>query len=120
MGWFDDSQQQNQDVYNGNPDPNTGSYTHEAIAGAAGFEAAKAWENKQRADGQPVDHAFAKEAIAGLAGAEVDKLAETKGLDYIDREKAKRDAATAGGQVYDSQFGDQSNYDPNSAPQPNW
>lgn len=40
--------------------------------------------------GKPVSHAFAKEAIAGLAGAEVDRLAETKGEDAWDREKAKR------------------------------
>lgn len=39
--------------------------------------------------GKPVSHAFAKEALAGLAGAEVDKLAETKGMDEYDRERAK-------------------------------
>ena len=31
-----------------------------------------------------------KEMLAGFAAAEVDKLFETKGLDYLDREKAKQ------------------------------
>lgn len=39
--------------------------------------------------GKPVSHAFAKEVLAGFAGAEVDKLAETKGMDEYDRERAK-------------------------------
>lgn len=34
-----------------------------------------------------------KEMLAGFAAAEVDKLFETKGLDYLDREKAKQMAA---------------------------
>ena len=42
--------------------------------------------------GKPVSHQFAKELLAGFAGAEVDKLAETKGEDFFDRERAKRDA----------------------------
>lgn len=39
--------------------------------------------------GKPVSHALAKEMLAGFAGAEVDKLAETKGMDEYDRERAK-------------------------------
>ncbi len=35
---------------------------------------------------------MAKEILAGIAGAEVDKLFETKGLDFLDREKAKHHA----------------------------
>ncbi len=31
-----------------------------------------------------------KEMLAGFAPTEVDELFETKGLDYLDREKAKR------------------------------
>jgi len=40
--------------------------------------------------GQPPSHEKAKELLAGFAGAFVDREAETKGLDFIDREKAKR------------------------------
>jgi len=42
--------------------------------------------------GQIDDHARAKEVVAGLIGAFVDREVETKGLDFIDREKAKRHA----------------------------
>ena len=37
--------------------------------------------------GKPVSHSFAKELLAGFVGGEVDKLAETKGMDYYDKEK---------------------------------
>ncbi|KAH8915747.1 hypothetical protein BT69DRAFT_1251206 [Atractiella rhizophila] len=67
-------------------------WSHELIGGAAAFAAAKAYEEKQARDGKPANHALAKELIAGIAGAEVDKLFETKGLDFIDREKAKHHA----------------------------
>lgn len=62
--------------------------------------------------GEPVNHAFAKELIAGIAGAEVDKLFETKGLDFLDREKAKRHAKEQAEQMYDHQYGDMDQYDP--------
>ena len=39
--------------------------------------------------GQKPSHQLFKEIAAGIAAGEVDKLCETKGLDYIDREKAK-------------------------------
>ena len=79
------------------------------IAGAASYEAAKAYENHVEqngtsipinhtriftkcAKGQPASHDEAKELFAGFAGAFVDREAETRGLDFIDRERAKRDA----------------------------
>lgn len=42
--------------------------------------------------GKPVSHQFAKELLAGFAGAEVDKFAETKGMDEVDKERAKHQA----------------------------
>jgi hypothetical protein len=42
--------------------------------------------------GQIDNHAKAKEVIAGLVGAFVDREVETKGLDFVDREKAKHHA----------------------------
>jgi hypothetical protein len=51
------------------------------------------------------DYRFAKELLAGFAGAEVDRLAETKGADYIDREKAKRHAKQNAEQLYDQHYG---------------
>ncbi|KAL7749304.1 hypothetical protein RI367_005174 [Sorochytrium milnesiophthora] len=93
MGLFDfftgSSNEHHDAVYGGK---HQSSFTHEAIAGAAGFEAMKAYEDKCRREGKPDNHAFAKELIAGFACAEIDKLFETKGLDYLDREEAKRKA----------------------------
>jgi hypothetical protein len=61
--------------------------------------------------GKPVTHQFAKEMLAGIVGGEVDKLFETKGLDYIDREKAKHQARRNAEELYDSHYkGEQ--YDP--------
>lgn len=62
--------------------------------------------------GKQVNHGFAKELLAGIAGAEVDKLIETKGLDFVDREKAKRHAKQQAEELYDNQYGDQDQYDP--------
>lgn len=66
--------------------------SHELISGAAAYEAAKAWEDHKKRNGEPEDHAKAKEIAAGIAGAFVDRMVETHGLDYIDRERAKREA----------------------------
>lgn len=63
--------------------------------------------------GKVVDHGLAKELLAGIAGGEVDKLAETKGADYIDRERAKREAGQRAQQLYDQHYGGYDQYDPN-------
>ena len=70
------------------------------------------FEQHQRAEGKTVNHAFAKEALAAFAGAEVDKLVETKGLDFIDREKAKHHARQNAEHLYDQQYSNEVNYDP--------
>ncbi len=82
------------------------------MAGGAAFEAMHLWDKRQAAEGKPVSHSFAKEAIAAIAGAEVDKLFETKGLDFIDREKAKHHAKQQAEHLYDNSYGNQDNYDP--------
>ncbi|WOO84400.1 uncharacterized protein LOC62_06G007921 [Vanrija pseudolonga] len=66
--------------------------SHELISGAAAYEAAKAYEEHRARNGEPESHAKAKEILAGIAGAIVDREFETKGLDWLDREKAKRGA----------------------------
>ncbi|KAI6133514.1 CipC protein [Pisolithus thermaeus] len=66
--------------------------SHELIAGAAAYEAAKAYENHKARNGEPSSHAQAKELLAGFAGAFIDREVETKGLDFLDRQKAKRHA----------------------------
>ncbi|RSH80318.1 uncharacterized protein EHS24_008894 [Apiotrichum porosum] len=90
MGFSDFFQGQN-DQYQ-QQSGNQASITHELLGGAAAFEAAKAYENHVAANGEPSSHATRNEILAGFAGAFIDREAETRGLDFIDREKAKREA----------------------------
>ncbi|PPQ97921.1 hypothetical protein CVT26_002983 [Gymnopilus dilepis] len=95
MGWFgeDSYQAQSYQQYNDTPvEEHKSSLSHELIAGAAAFEAEKAYEKHVAANGQPPNHQVAKELLAGFAGAFIDREVETKGLDFIDKEKAKRHA----------------------------
>ncbi|CAO1621051.1 unnamed protein product [Jaminaea pallidilutea] len=101
MGWF--GSDAHADVYGGQK--HESHLSHELIGGAAGFEAMRAYEQHQAREGKPANHALAKEILAGFAAAEVDKLFETKGLDYLDREKAKRHAKQEAEQAYDQQYG---------------
>lgn len=54
--------------------------------------------------GQPPSHAKAKEIMAGFAGAFVDREVETRGLDFIDKEKAKYHAQQNIDQVDEGRF----------------
>ncbi|KAH9047685.1 putative phosphoglycerate mutase family protein [Lactarius hengduanensis] len=95
MGWFDGDHEVSQanDTYNNvQPHEHEAKLSHELIAGAAAYEAAKAYEDHSARNGKPSSHAKAKEIFAGLAGVAVDRLVETKGLDFIDKQKAKRGA----------------------------
>ncbi|OQD77447.1 hypothetical protein PENDEC_c002G05221 [Penicillium decumbens] len=95
MGWFDnDSEEARQynDFQSTPQHEHEAKFSHELIGGAAAFEAMKAYEDHEARNGQIDDHARAKEVVAGLIGAFVDREVETKGLDFIDREKAKRHA----------------------------
>lgn len=76
----------------------------------------KVFEDKQRRDGQPVSHKFAKEMLAGIAGGEVDKLFESKGLNYLDREKAKRQAQNQVQSAYDNHYGGSDQWSPDQNP----
>ncbi|CAK4033015.1 Hypothetical predicted protein [Lecanosticta acicola] len=111
MFGFGEARDQYQQSY-GSDDGNKAELSHEVLAGGASFAAMKMFEDHQRKEGKPVSHQFAKELIAGFAGAEVDKLAETKGADYIDREKAKRQARDNAEQLYDQQYGGNDQFDP--------
>ncbi|KAJ3036490.1 hypothetical protein HDV00_002699 [Rhizophlyctis rosea] len=113
MGFFENllgighAERVNNDVYNTQyvQEHHKSSWTHEIIAGAAGFEAMKAYENHCAANGQPPSHAFMKELLAGFAAAEVDKLFETKGLDWLDRDRAKQQAIAQAHQLADEKYG---------------
>jgi hypothetical protein len=133
----DDAKDQHDEVYG---DRHEGKFSHELLAGGAGFAAMKYFEDQQRRKGEwwtgevlgrgeqstfaeglliggdvigeTVNHSFAKELLAGFASAEVDKLVESKGLDYIDREKTKHHAKKQAEHLYDEQYGNQDYYDP--------
>jgi hypothetical protein len=99
--------------------PHKAELSHELIASAASYEAAKEYEDhcaengkfpipvikatRVTCPGQPESHAKAKELLAGLAGAFIDRIVETRGLDFVDKEKAKHHAKE---QLYDVSAGD--------------
>ncbi|KAJ5134554.1 hypothetical protein N7448_000427 [Penicillium atrosanguineum] len=101
FGWGE-SQDAHRRVYGG--EEHQSQWTHELAAGAASFAGMKAYEDHQRKEGKTVSHAFAKEAIAALVGAEVDKLAETKGMDEVDKIKAKHQAKENAHRMYDEHY----------------
>ncbi|KAH9909468.1 hypothetical protein F4778DRAFT_775385 [Xylariomycetidae sp. FL2044] len=129
MFGFGEAKEQRDQIYDG--EPHESHLSHELIGGGAAFEAMKLFEDRQRKEdivkgpitnlrittttGKTVNHAFAKELLAGIAGAEVDKLVETKGLDAIDREKAKHHAKKQAEQLYENQYGGMDEYDPNNS-----
>ncbi|KZS90749.1 hypothetical protein SISNIDRAFT_475251 [Sistotremastrum niveocremeum HHB9708] len=93
MGWFGDDSDQAQSYQQVQDGGNQASWSHELIAGAAAYEASKAYENHVANNGNPGSHPEAVEIASGLAGAFVDREVETRGLDWIDKEKAKRQAS---------------------------
>ncbi|CAG7916175.1 unnamed protein product [Penicillium olsonii] len=107
MGWFSDDSDQAQAynaVQNGDyHEKHESSKIHELIAGAASYEAAKAYEDHVARNGQPESHAKAKEILAGFAGAFIDREVETRGLDFVDKEKAKYQAREHAHNAYDQQ-----------------
>jgi hypothetical protein len=65
----------------------------------------QAYEAHCAANGQPPSHQFMKELLAGFAAAEVDKLFETKGLNWLDRERAKQHAIQQAHQLAEERYG---------------
>jgi len=92
MGLFHHESEQAEAYNQVNNAPHQAKWYHELIAGAAAFEAAKAYNDHKAKNGQPQSHEKAKEILAGLTGAFVDRIVETKGLDAIDKQKAKHHA----------------------------
>ncbi|KAH7887713.1 CipC1 protein [Phlebopus sp. FC_14] len=82
MGWFSDAFS--------NGDGHEGSLTHDLLAGAVAYEAAKAYEKHVEENGSPDNHAKAKELLAAFSAAAVTHVAETKGADAWDAYQQKR------------------------------
>ncbi|QRV92359.1 hypothetical protein RhiJN_20377 [Ceratobasidium sp. AG-Ba] len=100
MGWLDDQQYNDYQA----SEPHEASLTHELIAGAASYEAAKAYQNHLDQNGDPQSHEQAKDMLAAVSGAFIDREVETRGLDFIDAEKAKRQARDQVWQQYDDTY----------------
>ncbi|KAG7291975.1 hypothetical protein NEMBOFW57_002004 [Staphylotrichum longicolle] len=111
MFGFGEAKEARDELYDG--EPHESKLSHEFIGSAAAFEGMRLWEQNQRREGNVVDHGTAKELLAAAVGFEVDKLVETKGLDFVDREQAKRHARKQAERMYDEHYGDQDRYDPN-------
>jgi len=107
MGFFRSEEDQttwqtaHQEVTNA---PHEAKLSHEVIAGAAAYEAAKAWEKHQEANGEKPSHGKAKEIFAGVIGAFVDREVETKGRDWIDKEQTKRHANKLAEEQFSSHY----------------
>ncbi|KAG2237809.1 hypothetical protein INT48_002110, partial [Thamnidium elegans] len=101
-GLFDHFGKQHEELEN-TSSTHEGSLSHELIAGAASFEAVRAYNKHCEKEGKPTDHATAKALLAGFAGGMVDKLVETKGLDYLDKQKAKRHAEDQVNEYYEKE-----------------
>lgn len=80
-------------------------WTHELLSSAAAFAAMRAYNKKQEEEGNEVDHSLAKELLAGLAGGAVDNLVETKGMDWFDKHKAKKQAEEEAQKLYSQKTG---------------
>jgi len=95
MGWFDNGSDEHgayNQVQGANSEEHKAKLSHEVIGGAAAYEAMKAYENHVASNGKPDSHAKAKELLAGFAGAFIDREVESRGLNFIEKEKAKHDA----------------------------
>ncbi|KAI8344145.1 hypothetical protein BC941DRAFT_386588 [Chlamydoabsidia padenii] len=103
MGFSDFFGEQHEQVHN-TPEEHKAKLSHELIAGAASYEALKAYNEHCEKNGKPVEHARAKELLAGFLGGAVDRLVETKGLDFIDKQKAKRHAQEQVETYYDREL----------------
>ncbi|CAO3701492.1 unnamed protein product [Rhizopus stolonifer] len=100
-GLFDHFSKQHEEVRQ-TEEGHQGHLSHELIGGAASYEAVKAYQKHCEEQGKPSDHATAKALLAGFAGAAAMKLIETKGLDAIDKYKAKQQAEENVKNYYDT------------------
>ncbi|KAJ7581825.1 hypothetical protein C8J56DRAFT_1029295 [Mycena floridula] len=93
MGWFSHTPDE-ADAYEtaNNQSTHKSKLTHELLAAAASYSAARAYEKHVEQNGAPASHDQAKALIAAFTGGFIDKMVETKGLDLADAEMAKHKA----------------------------
>ncbi|KAG0172250.1 hypothetical protein DFQ28_008792 [Apophysomyces sp. BC1034] len=88
-----------------NEEEHKAEWTHQLLAGAAAFEAMRQYNKKKAEDGVEDDHHLAKELLAGFAGVAADRLIEGKGMNWLDKEKAKRHAKEEAEKLYSEKTG---------------
>ncbi|KAG8986055.1 hypothetical protein FRB93_005531 [Tulasnella sp. JGI-2019a] len=54
--------------------------------------AARVYQHHQARNGEKPHHRHAKQLFSGAIGVYIDRIVETKGLDALDKKKAKREA----------------------------
>ncbi|KAI7877845.1 ricin B-like lectin [Lichtheimia hyalospora FSU 10163] len=79
--------------------------SHQLIAGAAAFEAVKAYRRHQEAKGEEVSHGFIKQSVAALAASQIVKFAEEHDWSSKDKEEATRQAQAAAEHYSTREFG---------------
>ena len=79
--------------------------THELLAGAAGFEAMRLFEQHREREGIPEHHELVKELLAGFVAAEVDKHFESGRYGHLNRHEARRMAREQADYLYQQQYG---------------
>ena len=80
-------------------------WTHELLAGAAGFEAMRMYEHHREREGIPEHHELAKELLAGFVGAEIDKHFEQDRYGHLNRREARRLAEEQAAYLWREQYG---------------
>ncbi|KIM52804.1 hypothetical protein SCLCIDRAFT_1223439 [Scleroderma citrinum Foug A] len=83
MDWFSHDSNEAK-AYNQVTGEHKAPLSHELIAAAASYEAAKAYEKHREANGHFENHAKAKEFLGGATGFFIDHVVESKGLNHID------------------------------------
>ncbi|KAJ7184669.1 hypothetical protein C8R46DRAFT_1208853 [Mycena filopes] len=92
MGFFDHNSSEANAYNEMEGNKHKADISHQLLAGAASFAAAREYEKHCEKNGKPQSHAEAKELLAGFAAAFIDREVESRGLDALDKEKAKREA----------------------------
>ncbi|KAG1444551.1 hypothetical protein G6F56_010254 [Rhizopus delemar] len=78
--------------------------SHRLIAGAAAFQAVKAYRQHQERQGEEMSHGFIKQSVAALAAAEIVKLAEEHNWSRDQKDQATREAQQAAEQYASREF----------------
>ncbi|KAI7860605.1 hypothetical protein BDC45DRAFT_563765 [Circinella umbellata] len=91
-------------VYN-EPTERKAHLSHQLIAGAAAYEAVKAYGRHQEGKGEEFNHSFIKKSVAAIAAAQIVKFAEEHDWSSKDKEEATRQAEAAANHYSQREFG---------------